>query len=117
MLRDDISRPLLTGVVKLFSTRDGYGFIVPDNGGLKVYAPVDQIVSKHKFLCNEDRVEYSTGTIRKEGRLMAMEVTSAGGQPIDASFTARRMWVASVPIRMTAGLAYLSMETLSCQVR
>lgn len=78
----DISRPRLTGVVKMFCSRVGYGFIVPDNGGPKVYAPVDQIVSKYKFLCSGDRVEYSVKVIG-ETKIIAVEVTSIGRQPIE----------------------------------
>ncbi len=75
------SEPRETGIVKWFSQRKGWGFILPDDGGDDVFAHykhIDDESHGRRNLYEGDRVSYIPQTKPDSGGIMATHIQRVG---------------------------------------
>ena len=62
----------ITGLIKWFSNKRGYGFVAPENGGSDIFIHFSNIqMQGYKTLREGQRVEFEVGTIDKDGKVMS----------------------------------------------
>jgi len=84
----EVAREL--GTVEKFAPKRGFGIIVPDNGGPRIFAHWTQISSADQWpqLAPGSKVEYTASV--EEGKQVALSITAPGGDPITSSDEVRR---------------------------
>lgn len=79
----------ITGTVKWFNPKKGFGFIIPDAGseiGTEVFVHQSNIVSATGFRSLTDNLKVSfTYRTDQAGKMQAFEVTASDGSPVQVS--------------------------------